>query len=101
MDYDLDSVRLHRRGLIEAIRLTRQHRLWELYLIQYAEVATSKVDRDADAIEHILEPEIVAELELLLEKRSVEMPASPHRIIVPTAVEASGPAHGGIDAGGH
>ncbi len=101
VDYDLDSVRLHRRGLIEAIRLTRQHRLWELYLIQYAEVATSKVDRDADAIEHILEPEIVAELELLLEKRSVEMPASPHRIVVSETVAAAGHPNGGTDAGSH
>lgn len=101
VDYDLDSVRLHRRGLIEAVRLTRQHRLWELYLIRYAEVATSKVDRDADAIEHILEPEIVAELESLLEKRSVEMPASPHRIGVPAAADFSHSEKGGTHAGGH
>jgi manganese/zinc/iron transport system permease protein len=101
VDYDLDSVRLHRRGLIEAIRLTRQHRLWELYLIQYAEVATSKVDRDADAIEHILEPEIVAELELLLAEQTAEMPASPHRIVVPASADAAVPANGGNNAGGH
>jgi manganese/zinc/iron transport system permease protein len=98
VDHDQNSVRLHRRGLIEAVRLTRQHRLWELYLIRYADVATSKVDRDADAIEHILEPEIVAELESLLEKHPVEMPASPHRLALPAVPVDPEPAQGGVDA---
>ena len=57
------QVYLTKAGLDEAARLTRQHRLWELFLITYADIAPSRVDRDADAIEHVLEPEIVAELE--------------------------------------
>lgn len=80
----VDSVegryRLTKRGLIEAERLTRQHRLWELYLIHYAEVAPARVDRDADAIEHVLEPDIVAELEALLDSERVTVPASPHAL---------------------
>ena len=75
-----DRLKLTRRGNIEAARLTRQHRLWELYLINYADVAPSRVDRDADAIEHVLEPEIVAELELLLERQQPTIPASPHHL---------------------
>ncbi len=75
---DGDFVRLTPAGFDEAVRLTRQHRLWELYLIRYAEVAASRVDRDADAIEHVLEPHIVDELEAILERDS--MPESPHVI---------------------
>lgn len=70
--------RLTARGLVEARRLTRQHRLWELYLIAHAEVAPGRVDREADAIEHVLEPEIVAELEAMLAAADAGLPASPH-----------------------
>jgi manganese/zinc/iron transport system permease protein len=73
-------VRLTSAGLQEAARLTRQHRLWELYLIRYADIAPSHVDRDADAIEHVLEPEVIAELESLLEGQRAEVPASPHEL---------------------
>ena len=69
-----------KQGFDEAARLTRQHRLWELYLITYADVAPGQVDRDADAIEHVLEPEVVAELESLLEQEDAAVPASPHRL---------------------
>lgn len=75
-----DDVRLTSRGLLEAARLTRQHRLWELYLITYADIAPSRVDRDADAIEHVLEPEVVAELETLLERERIDIPQSPHAL---------------------
>lgn len=73
-----DRLKLTRRGKIEAARLTRQHRLWELYLLTYAEFATSRVDHAADHIEHVLEPEIVAELETLLERETMPIPDSPH-----------------------
>lgn len=68
------------RGLIEAERLVHNHRLWELYLMTHAEVAASRVDRLADAVEHVLEPELVARLQALLEKThgSRIVPASPH-----------------------
>lgn len=75
-----EQVCLTQHGRNEAARLTRQHRLWELYLITYADVAPGLVDRDADAIEHVLEPEIVAELEALLEKADTTVPESPHEL---------------------
>jgi manganese/zinc/iron transport system permease protein len=74
------EIRLTQAGYHEAARLTRQHRLWELYLIRYADVAPARVDRDADAIEHVLEPETVDELEALLDESpvSIPVPADPH-----------------------
>lgn len=75
-----DPIRLTRRGQVEAARLTRQHRLWEIYLITHADVAPSRVDRDADAIEHVLEPELIAELETLFERDRPEVPTSPHEL---------------------
>jgi manganese/zinc/iron transport system permease protein len=75
-----DQIKLTGDGYSEAVRLTRQHRLWELYLIHHAEVAPARVDRDADAIEHVLEPELVDELERLLDASplAIAVPASPH-----------------------
>ena len=64
-------------GQEEARRLVHNHRLWELYLIHYADVATSRVDRDADEIEHVLGPELVTELENRLKDAlaDIEQPA--------------------------
>lgn len=87
-----DRLRLTRRGKTEAARLTRQHRLWELYLITYAEIAPSRVDRAADDIEHVLEPEIIDELESLLAREQASVPESPHELERPseTATETPG-----------
>ena len=76
------AVELTRRGVMEAERLVHHHRLWELYLITHADVAASRVDREADAIEHVLEPELIARLEQLLlqRQRTGGIPASPHQI---------------------
>ena len=75
---DADGMRFSERGLAEARRLVRNHRLWEMYLIRYADVAPSHVDRDADLIEHVLDDEVVSELEGLLQDRTEPMPVSPH-----------------------
>jgi manganese/zinc/iron transport system permease protein len=66
--------------MLEAHRLVRNHRLWELFLITHADIAPSHVDRDADQIEHVLGPGMVEELESLLAKDSphLVMPSSPH-----------------------
>ena len=80
-----DSITLTEAGLEAAALVTRNHRLWELYLIEYADVATSRVDRDADAVEHVLGEKLVALLEAKLIKlrtaSGLEVPASPHPII--------------------
>ena len=76
------SLLLTPAGLREASRLVHEHRLWELYLITHAEVAPGRVDQSADAIEHVLEPELIAQLEHLLRQNlSVRGVApSPHPI---------------------
>ncbi len=70
-------------GLTEASRLAHEHRLWELYLITQADVAPGRVDQAADTIEHVLEPELIAQLEQLLEqqRKSDGVVASPHRLV--------------------
>ena len=73
-----NGVQLTRRGWVEAERLTRQHRLWELYLMHYADVAPSRVDRQADRIEHVLQPETIAELRAMLNEADSPMPPNPH-----------------------
>ncbi|MEX2581207.1 MAG: iron chelate uptake ABC transporter family permease subunit [Verrucomicrobiales bacterium] len=75
-------LRLSESGFGEGARVTRNHRLWETYLIKHADIAPSHVDRDADMVEHILGAELVSQLEADLGRRdvSVPMPASPHAI---------------------
>ncbi|MEE2820055.1 MAG: iron chelate uptake ABC transporter family permease subunit [Planctomycetota bacterium] len=65
-------------GHSEAERMVRNHRLWEVYLINYADIAPSHVDRDADMIEHVLGTEMVNQLESLLAQDQII--DSPHPI---------------------
>ena len=75
-----NHVRLTNAGARRAKRATRNHRLWELYLIHFADTAPSRVDREADQIEHVLEPALIEQLESLLDQRiaCVKIPESPH-----------------------
>ncbi len=50
-------------GLTEARQVTRNHRLWELYLIQNVEMAADVADRTADRIEHNVDADVLRELE--------------------------------------
>jgi len=78
---DSSMIHLSEPGFGEASRITRNHRLWELYLITHADIAPSHVDRDADLVEHILGAEMVRALEAELRPRPV-IPKSPHHIEV-------------------
>jgi len=75
-------IRLSESGFGEASRATRNHRLWETYLIQYADIAPSHVDRDADMVEHILGAKLVRELEDYLSSHDLALPVppSPHAL---------------------
>ena len=53
-------------GWRKAIRVVRLHRLWELYLTNYMNIAADHVHDDAETIEHIITPELERELELQL-----------------------------------
>ncbi|MEM7806587.1 MAG: iron chelate uptake ABC transporter family permease subunit [Planctomycetota bacterium] len=68
-------------GRDAARRVTRNHRLWEAYLIEHADVAPSHVDRDADAIEHVLDRDMIRRLESLIAPAE-DLP-SPHPIRTP------------------
>jgi len=61
-----DAMRLTEEGRREAARVVRSHRLWELYLTRRLELPSDHVHRDAEAMEHALTPETVAELDRLL-----------------------------------
>ena len=79
----VDSILLTETGLAEAAQVTRNHRLWEMYLIEYADVATSRVDRDADMVEHVLGEKMVTRLESKLQSYRTAgslVPQSPHPI---------------------
>lgn len=87
-------VRLTGPGLQHARQVVRNHRLWEWYLIQHAEVDPHHVDRDADEIEHVLGVEMVRELEATL-PRAVSgpgLPASPHPLGAAASTQPAGGA---------
>ena len=58
------SAKLHlsAQGLEEARRIVRLHRLWELYLNTRLSLPQDHVHADAEAIEHIITPEVEAAL---------------------------------------
>ncbi|MFC6999888.1 metal ABC transporter permease [Rufibacter roseus] len=66
-------------GKKEAQRVVRLHRLWELYLTQYLQVASDHVHEDAESIEHVLTPELERRLEELLDYPTQD----PHQTIIP------------------
>jgi manganese/zinc/iron transport system permease protein len=82
---DGDRVALTTEGREHAQGIVRTHRLWELYLVTYASIATDHVDRDADTIEHVLPAHIIVELEARLREdgrlpAALAVPASPHAV---------------------
>ncbi len=74
-----DPMILTDAGLAEAKRVVRNHRLWELFLTQEAKLASDHVHADAEHIEHVLPPEVLARLEQMLENPT----ADPHGRPIP------------------
>ena len=54
-------------GWARACEIVRNHRLWELYLTNEANIAADHVHEDAEKIEHVLGEEVVRQLERRLE----------------------------------
>lgn len=75
-----DGWRLTQTGAIEAQRVVRNHRLWELYLIERADFGAAHVDRVVDDIEHVVDPELLEQLERTVAARNAHaaVPPSPH-----------------------
>ncbi len=72
---------LTRTGRYEAMRITRNHRLWEVYLLEHADTAAAHVDHGADSIEHVLGDALVAELEEAVPRFGKTLPQSPHALV--------------------
>ena len=67
-------------GRQRASEIVRNHRLWELYLTNSANIAADHVHEDAEKIEHILGESVVRELERKLGYATVD----PHGKSIPT-----------------
>jgi manganese/zinc/iron transport system permease protein len=67
-------------GLTEAKRVVRNHRLWELFLTQEANLASDHVHADAEEIEHVLPADVLKRLEQMLDHPT----ADPHGRPIPT-----------------
>lgn len=71
--------KLTEAGYLRAQRIVKIHRLWELYLTTYMNIAPDHVHDDAETIEHLLTPELEKELE-----RQLGYPtADPHQSRIP------------------
>lgn len=77
--------RLTSNGKVRGARVTRLHRLWELYLTRKLEIAPDHVHDDAEEIEHILTPDLERRLLELLEHPSED----PHGKHIPNGAVAT------------
>lgn len=59
------AARLTSLGKTEARRITRNHRLWEAYLLRYADLAPQQIHLGLDDIERVVDPGVMHELERL------------------------------------
>ena len=66
-----------------ACAIVRNHRLWELYLTNAAQIAADHVHEDAEKIEHVLGEEVVRDLERRLEYATTD----PHGRRIPSLAD--------------
>lgn len=71
--------KLTAEGANRGARITRLHRLWEVYLTEYVRIAPDHVHDDAESIEHVLTPELEDRLEQLLNRPI----SDPHHQAIP------------------
>jgi manganese/zinc/iron transport system permease protein len=62
------GVRLTERGVARSAEVARGHRLWELFLTEYADQATGVADLGRESLDGIVPPYLVAELRDKLER---------------------------------
>jgi manganese/zinc/iron transport system permease protein len=73
------NFRLTEAGYLRALRTVKLHRLWELYLTTYMNIAPDHVHDDAETMEHLLTPELEKELEQQLGYPGTD----PHQATIP------------------
>ncbi|MBL7977116.1 MAG: metal ABC transporter permease [Bacteroidetes Order II. Incertae sedis bacterium] len=66
-----------KKGWDEAMRITRLHRLWELYLAEHLAFPDDHVHADAEAMEHMITPELEEKLRQTLNHPLHDPHASP------------------------
>lgn len=69
------GIALSPRGLERGRRVSRNHALWEQYLVSYADIAPSHVDWSVDQVEHVLSEELIRDLERKLADRGEAIPS--------------------------
>ncbi|XZE21788.1 iron chelate uptake ABC transporter family permease subunit [Pirellulaceae bacterium SH449] len=69
-------------GIQESLKSVRRHRLLEVYFSNLAVLSPAALDRGADALEHDLDDDMLAELEreFLAQGQAIELPESVHPI---------------------
>ncbi|MEM1135276.1 MAG: iron chelate uptake ABC transporter family permease subunit [Bacteroidota bacterium] len=72
-----NAARLTEKGFEEGKRITRIHRLWEIYLTKHMQLPADHVHDDAEAIEHLITPALEKELEHQLEYPLIDPHDSP------------------------
>jgi len=70
-------------GWQRALAIVRNHRLWELYLTNAAQIAPDHVHEDAEKIEHVLGEDVVRELERRLDFARKD----PHGRVIPSIAD--------------
>ncbi len=83
-----DNIYFTPAGRQRAGEIVRNHRLWELFLTQSANIAPDHVHDDAEKIEHVLGEDVVRELERKLGFAKID----PHGKVIPSTQEIHGGA---------
>ena len=83
MNDDGQTLYLTPDGMQRAMAIVRNHRLWELYLTNAAQIAVDHVHEDADKIEHVLGEDVVRELERRLDFARKD----PHGRVIPSVAD--------------
>jgi ABC-type Mn2+/Zn2+ transport system permease subunit/Mn-dependent DtxR family transcriptional regulator len=87
------TIYLTPEGWQRACSIVRNHRLWELYLTNEAQVAADHVHEDAEKIEHVLGDEAIRKIERTLSYARKD----PHGKLIPSVSDVR--RHGGHEEG--
>ncbi len=77
LQFDGKNITMTEKGIQEANRLVRAHRLWETYLVQQVGLNTEQIHEDAEQKEHYLTDDILDEMEEHLGYPTVDPHGSP------------------------
>ncbi|MBD3224396.1 MAG: iron chelate uptake ABC transporter family permease subunit [Caldithrix sp.] len=67
-----NHIQLTQKGYDKALQIVKSHRLWEYYLLYRMQLQEDHLHRDADEIEHILTPDLIDQIEKILQNEGVD-----------------------------